>query len=60
MISLGKLVQRRVIPGAHGGAVIVKEGQYLKVIDVQGKQVCDFFAFNPTDLTEFLSTSHTA
>ena len=59
MVSLGKLIRRRVIQGAHGGAVNVKEGQYLKVIDVQGKQVCDFFAFNPADPTEFLSPSHT-
>ena len=59
MVSLGKLVQRRVIPGGHGGAVIVKEGQYLKVIDVEGKQICDFFAFNPSDPRQFLSGSHT-
>lgn len=59
MVSLGELVQQRMIPGAHGGVVSVKEGQYLKVIDVQGKQVCDFFAFNPVDPTEFLSPSHT-
>jgi len=59
MVSLGELVQRRVIPGAHGGAVIVKEGQYLKVIDVEGKQICDFFSFNPSDPRQFLSGSHT-
>lgn len=59
MVSLGKLVQRRVIFGAHGGAVIVKQGQYLKVIDVQGKQICDFFAFYPEDPRQFLSGSHT-
>jgi uncharacterized protein YcgI (DUF1989 family) len=59
MVSLGKLVQQRLIPGAYGGAVGIKEGQYLKVIDVQGKQVCDFFAFNPEDPRQFLSGSHT-
>ncbi|MFC1931042.1 DUF1989 domain-containing protein [Chloroflexota bacterium] len=59
MVSLGKLVQRRVIPGGHGGAIIVKEGQYLKVINLEGKQICDFFAFNPSDPRQFLSGSHT-
>lgn len=58
-MSLGELLQRRVISGAHGGAVIVKEGQYLKVIDFHGKQTCAFFAFNPSDPREFLSGSHT-
>jgi len=59
MVLLGKLVQQQLIPGAYGGAVCIKEGQYLKVIDVQGKQVCDFFAFNPDDPRQFLSGSHT-
>ena len=59
MVALGRLVQRRLIPGAYGGAVILKQGQLLKVIDVQGKQICDFFAFNPADPRQFLSGSHT-
>ena len=59
MVSLGKLAQRRVIPAGHGGAVIVKESQYIKVIAVKGKQICDFFAFNPSDPRQFLSVSHT-
>ena len=59
MVKVGKLVQRREIPGAHGGGAIVKEGQYLKVIDVEGKQICDFFSFNPANPSEFLSGSHT-
>lgn len=59
MVKLGKLVQRRVIPGAYGGAVVVQEGQCLKVIDVEGKQICDFFAFNPADPRQFLSGAHT-
>jgi len=59
MVSIGKLVQRRVIPGGQGAAVIVREGQYLKVIDLQGKQICDFWAFNPAEPRQFLSGSHT-
>jgi hypothetical protein len=59
VVSLGKLAQQRLIPAGHGGAVIVKEGQYIKVIAVKGKQICDFFAFNPSDPRQFLSGSHT-
>ena len=59
MVMLGQLLHKVLIPGAYGRAVFLRQGQYLKVIDVQGKQVCDFFAFNPADPTEFLSASHT-
>ncbi|MFC1931041.1 DUF1989 domain-containing protein [Chloroflexota bacterium] len=59
MVILGRLLNKVLIPGAHGRAVFLRQGQYLKVIDVHGKQVCDFFAFNPADPTEFLSASHT-
>ena len=48
-----------LIPARHGGAVMLREGQRLKVIAVKGKQICDFWAFNPTDPTEFLSMSYT-
>lgn len=48
-----------LIPAACGKAVYLRLGQFIKVIDVQGKQVCDFFAFNPANPTEFLSVSHT-
>jgi hypothetical protein len=46
-----------LIPARHGGAVMLQEGQRLKVIAVKGNQICDFWAFNPTDPTEFLSMS---
>ena len=59
MVALGELVRRELIPASYGRAVFVRQGQLLKVIDVQGKQVCDFFAFNPQDPAEFLSASHT-
>lgn len=59
MVKLGPLLKQVLIPARYGKAVLVRPGQYLKVIDVQGKQVCDFFAFDPTDPTEFLSPAHT-
>jgi len=59
MVALGEQVRRILIPARYGRAVFLHQGQFLKVIEAQGKQVCDFFAFNPADPTEFLSTSHT-
>ncbi|HUS96781.1 MAG TPA: urea carboxylase-associated family protein [Hyphomicrobiaceae bacterium] len=47
-----------VIKGAHGGRIDVKEGQYLDVINVEGQQICDFFAFKASDLAERLSPAH--
>ena len=59
MEFIDRLVTKTLIPAKFGKAVSVRQGQLLKVIDVKGKQVCDFFAFNPADPTEFLSPSHT-
>ena len=59
MVKLEQLVKGVLIPATFGKGVLVRQGQFLKVIDVKGKQVCDFFAFSPTDPAEFLSPSHT-
>jgi len=37
----------------------VSKGQFIKVIDAQGKQVADFFAFNDQDRSEVLSPTYT-
>ena len=59
MGPLGKMVQQVHVPARTGKAVQVKGGQRLKVIDIQGKQVCDFFALNPSNPAEFLSGVYT-
>ena len=59
MAEIGEPISRTVVPARHGKAVLVREGEYLKVVDVQGQQVCDFFAFSPGDSTEFLSVCET-
>ncbi|KAF4436570.1 polysaccharide deacetylase family protein [Fusarium austroafricanum] len=40
-------------------AVPLKQGQSLQVINTHGKQVVDFWAFNPKDSHDYLSMSHT-
>jgi hypothetical protein len=48
-----------VIPGGHGRAFRVAQGQFLTVQDVSGQQVGDFFAWNQHDVREFLSPHNT-
>ncbi len=59
MASTGRPVQQVHIAPRSGGAVRVKKGQRVKVTDIQGKQVCDFFAVNPNNAAEFLSGTYT-
>jgi uncharacterized protein YcgI (DUF1989 family) len=39
-----------------GTAFVVNKGQRLKVIDPEGEQVADLYAFNENDKTEFMSS----
>jgi len=48
-----------MIPGGHGGAFVVKAGQVLEVIDIEGQQVADFIALSERNRIEWLSTTHT-
>ncbi|MCB5364352.1 urea carboxylase-associated family protein [Pusillimonas sp. CC-YST705] len=54
-----QLIAEIVVPGGHARAFEVKEGQLLEIIDVEGQQVADFFAFNEHNHWERLSPSHT-
>jgi uncharacterized protein len=47
-----------LIKGGHGGRIAVKQGQLLEVTNVDGQQICDFFAFNAQDVSEHLSPAH--
>lgn len=48
-----------LIKGGYGESFKIYEGEYLKVIDVNGKQVADFIAFNLLNDHEYVSTAHT-
>jgi uncharacterized protein YcgI (DUF1989 family) len=45
--------------GGEGRAVHVYQDQYVRVTDVEGRQVGDLFAFAATDLGEYASAEHT-
>lgn len=47
------------VPARRWGMVEVPRGRTVRVIDVQGGQVADLFAFALEDPTQFLSASHT-
>ncbi|MFF9279047.1 DUF1989 domain-containing protein [Streptomyces griseosporeus] len=47
------------IPAGEGRAVHVDAGQRVKIIDVEGRQVGDVFAFARGDVREYHSASHT-
>jgi len=48
-----------VVPASAGRAVLVRRGDHVRVIDVEGGQVGDVFAYAAADPGEHLSASHT-
>ena len=47
------------VPAREGRGVRVSAGQRFRVIDVEGGQVADTFAFRTDDVTEYHSAEHT-
>jgi uncharacterized protein len=47
------------VPPGEGRAVEIREGQYVRVVDVEGGQVGDLFAFVSGDPGEYASAGHT-
>ena len=47
------------VPASEARAVTVRAGQRVRVVDIEGGQVGDVFAFAADDPTEYLSASHT-
>ncbi|MQF69394.1 urea carboxylase-associated family protein [SAR202 cluster bacterium AD-804-J14_MRT_500m] len=54
-----QLIESLYVPHMTGLAFKVRRNQLIEVVDIQGKQVCDFFAFNVHDPTEILSPVYT-
>jgi uncharacterized protein len=47
------------VPAREGRAVRVPSGSAFRIVDVEGKQVADLFAFNADDVGEYHSAMHT-
>jgi len=46
------------VPARRGTALRLAAGQTVQLVNTSGKQVVDTWAFNPSDLLEFLSMEH--
>jgi uncharacterized protein len=51
--------ERLLIPARHARAVQVAQGQRFRVVDLEGSQVVDLFAFVEGDVREYVSAEHT-
>jgi uncharacterized protein YcgI (DUF1989 family) len=52
------MAERLAVSAGTARALTLRAGQTLRIINVAGKQVADFIAFNAGDLGETLSTMH--
>jgi uncharacterized protein YcgI (DUF1989 family)/peptidoglycan/xylan/chitin deacetylase (PgdA/CDA1 family) len=52
-------MSKTIIPARKAIAVSIRAGQSIKITNTHGKQVVDFWAFNPNDSNDFLSMVHT-
>jgi hypothetical protein len=48
-----------VVPAGYGRAFEARAGQYITIVDLEGKQIGDFVALSAGDRMEWLSPSHT-
>lgn len=51
--------QLNIIPPRSGVAFVLKRGQRIKVVDIEGEQVSDFICYNLHDKAEYLSSGRT-
>ena len=51
----GKILREFIIPAREYAGLTMKEGQTLRLVDIEGKQVPDVVCFNERDLTEELN-----
>ena len=52
-------MERIFIPAREGSAARVAAGRRFRVVDVEGSQCADLFAFNADDVSEYASAEHT-
>ena len=48
-----------IIEGAGHGSLLLSSGERLRIVNIEGSQVVDLWAFVQPDTKEFLSTEHT-
>ena len=53
-----ELAKLYTVPARNGRAVRLNKGQIIRIVNTHGSQVCDTWAFNAADMTEFMSMEH--
>jgi uncharacterized protein len=59
MTKISNPKKRFHIDPKSGTAFTVKQGQQIRIIDVEGEQVADLYCFSEDELEEYLSSGHT-
>ena len=54
-----KILTDVVVPARSGRAFLVKKGQHIRVIEVEGGQIGDFVVFNANNLRERFNQART-
>ena len=54
----GRVIQQAVVPARGYGAFEVAQGQVIRIVDVEGKQVPDVLVYNRHDLKEQISVRY--
>lgn len=52
-------LKKILVKGGRAKSFLVNKGEYIKIIDVEGKQVADLVAFHRSNNKEYVSTAHT-
>ena len=59
MSEMNSVVASYLVEARHGKGFTVNSGDRIRVVDLEGQQPVDFWAFNREDVLEFLSCQHT-
>ncbi|MEM9332261.1 MAG: urea carboxylase-associated family protein [Pseudomonadota bacterium] len=54
-----KTMEEVTAEGGFGGFIHINAGEHIRITNLEGSQVCDFWAFVQSDTHEFLSAEHT-
>jgi uncharacterized protein YcgI (DUF1989 family) len=46
---VGRVVEDRVVPAGEPWARVLRLGQTLRILDLEGRQAVDFLCYNATD-----------
>src|SRR5581483_3840286 len=52
-------MERIIVPAREGRGARVRAGQRLRIVDVEGQQCADVWAFSAGDVSEYASAEHT-